>query len=310
MRRNGAGNVSPVTLLALGLLAAAPHAVAVDLSGLDRQSYQELDAVSLERAIVVRLVQEGFAVVAASAAPHIRVAVTRRGRTVTLAAAGASAQVELEPRRLREFHLEAAQKAVEVARAAEARLPPVDAPPPAATPEPPPPALSPPAEALAPRRWQVLAAGGAAFRAPGVDARLALAARLAAAERVGVHLELGLSPVPGTPLSAYDGSLLLGAGLLLTPGLFRLEAGLSIGATLHVFTLARDGAVEPDGSRVDFLARPFLRGTFNPVSGLLIWLQLGGGLSSRSREHRLVGVPVYSRGALWVDAVLGLGWET
>ena len=299
-----------MTLLVLGLLAAAPHAVAVDLSGLDRQSYQELDAVSLERAIVVRLVQEGFAVVAVAAAPDIRVAVTRRGRSLLLTAGSASAQVDVEPRRLREFHLEAAQKAAEVARAAEALLPsPVEPrpPEPVAKPEPAPPPVAPPPALPA---WQVLAAGGAVFRAPGVDARIALAARFAATRRVGVHLELGLSPVPGAPLSAYDGSLLLGAGLQLTPGIFRLEVGLSLGAMLHVFSLAREGAVEPLGSRVDFLARPFLRGTFNPVSGLLIWLQLGGGLSSRAREHRLSGVPVYSRGALWVDAVIGLGWET
>lgn len=79
---------------------------------------------------------------------------------------------------------------------------------------------------------------------------------------------------------------------------------------LHVFTVPREGAVEQYGSRLDFLARPFLRGTLNPAGGLLVWLQLGAGLCSRAREHRLLGVPVYARGALWVDAVLGIGWET
>jgi hypothetical protein len=41
-----------------------------------------------------------------------------------------------------------------------------------------------------------------------------------------------------------------------------------------------------------------------------VWLQVGAGLSSRAREHRLQGQLLYSRGALWLDVQLGLGWET
>ncbi len=298
-----------MTLLALGLLAATPHSVAVDLSALDRQSYQELDAVSLERGVVVRLVQEGFAVVGPAAAPDVRITVSRRGRGVVLGAAGLTAQVELEPRRLREFHLEVSQKAVELARAAAATLP-EPAPAPAAAVAPPSAEPAPPLPPLAPPSWNVLAAAGALFRAPGTDLRVALAARWAATERLGVHVELGLSPVPGARLSAYDGTLAVGPGLQLVTGGFRLELGLSLGAMLHVFTVPVDGVVEPLGSRVDFLARPFLRGTLNPVGGLLVWLQLGAGLTSRAREHRLSGVPVYARGALWLDGVIGVGWET
>src|SRR5690242_6044532 len=101
-----------------------------------------------------------------------------------------------------------------------------------------------------------------------------------------------------------------GLGVELTHGVFRLELGLGLGTMLHVFTLNVDGAPEPLGSRADFVGRTFLRAVFNPFSSLLVWLQVGDGLSSRPREHRLLGAVLYSRGALWVDAIVGLGWET
>ncbi len=296
-------------LLGLFALAASPHTVAVDLSALDRKSYLELDAVTLERGVVIRLVQEGFAVVTPNASPEIRLRITREGRSVSLVAGERSAVVELDPKHLREFHLEVAQKAVELTRAAATALPePPQTPPPEKPAAPVEPAVtSSPAPEPPPRPlWNVLAAGGILLRAPGLDPFVALATRLAATPVVGVHLEVALAPVVGGPLSAYDANLLVGAGLQLTQGVFRLELGLSLGAHLHVFTVDVLGAEERLGSRVDFVGRPFVRGTLNPVGGLLVWLQVGAGLSSRAREHRLQGQLLYSRGALWVDVQLGL----
>jgi hypothetical protein len=288
------------------LLCGTPHSVAVDLSALDRQSYGELDAVALERAMVVRLVQEGFAVVAPSADPQIRIRVTRKGRTVQLAAGQLTAQVEVELRRLREFHLEAAQKAAELARAASTALPPE---PDLVTP--PPPAVAAVAPAPPPEpKWNVLAAGGILLRAPGLDARAVLAARYALSKNVGAHLELGLSPIVSPALAVFDGALSIGAGLqLISAQVFRLEAGLSLGILLHNYSVPLAAAEDRFGTRADFLARPFLRAVLNPVSGLLIWLQAGAGLSSRAREHRVITETVYARGALWVDVLAGLGWE-
>src|SRR5262249_25290824 len=63
-----------VALLAIGSpCAASAHedfTVALDFSSIDEQTYRSLDVLSLERELVVRLVQEGFAVVAASARPR------------------------------------------------------------------------------------------------------------------------------------------------------------------------------------------------------------------------------------------------
>jgi hypothetical protein len=300
------------------LLAAAPHSVAVDFSGLDRRSYQELDAVSLERALVVRLVQEGFAVVAAGASPEVRLRLTREGHVAQLSAGEETVRIDIDLKRLREFHLEVAQKAVELARRAAAVLdakkpepPPVEPPKPEPEPAPktePPP--SPPPALSQPPKWNVLAAGGVLFRGPGLDPRVTLAARYAVSPRVGLHLEAGLSPIPGAALSVYDGALSLGAGIaLLNLALIRVELGLSLGAALHTYSVPDPQAVDRFGTRIDFLGRPFLRVVLNPVAGLLLWLQAGGGLTSRAREHRLLTEVLYSRGALWVDAQAGLGWE-
>lgn len=299
------------------MLAAAPHTVAVDLSALDRASYQELDAVALEKGLVVRLVQEGFAVVAPSAAPEIVLHLTRAGRSIELRSGDELARVAIDLKHLREMHLELAQKAADLARHAAQKLdatpppppPKVEPPPPPEpAPAPPPPAPLPPPTPLP--RWNVLAAGGVLFRAPGLDPRVTLATRFGATERLGLHLEVALSPIPGAPLSVYDGAALVGIGLELLPrSIFRAELGLSVGAALHTYSLDTVSAAERFGSRVDFVARPFLRLAVNPVSGLLIWAQAGGGLATTAREHRLLGQLLYARGAPWVDAQAGLGWE-
>jgi hypothetical protein len=148
------------------------------------------------------------------------------------------------------------------------------------------------------------------LRPPGVDARVAGGGRFALGRTLGLHLELGLAFASGPSFTAYDGWLLPGAGLQLTEGLFRLEVGVSLGALLHTFDFGVVGAAERQGARLDFLGRPFVRATVNPVGGLLLWVQVGAGLSSRAREHRLLGEVLYVRGALWLDVAAGLGWET
>jgi hypothetical protein len=303
-----------LNLLAWLLLAATPHTVGVDLSALDRASYEELDAVALEKALVVRFVQEGFAVLAPAASPDVVVHLARTGRRVELRVGNEVARVTLDPKHLREMHLELAQKAAELARHAAEKLDAIPPPPPKVEPppEPPKPVEPPPPPPPAPPapRWNVLAAGGLLFRAPGLDPRVTLAGRFAATERVGIHLELGLSPIPAAPLSIYDGAALVGIGLaIVSRPVFRVELGLSAGGALHTYSLDTVSAADRFGSRVDFVARPFLRFAANPVAGLLIWAQAGGGLSTTAREHRLLGQVLYTRGALWVDAQAGLGWE-
>jgi hypothetical protein len=296
------GALTCAWLPAVCVLAAAPHSVAVDLSALDRQTYAEIEAVTMERMVVLRLVQEGFAVVAPNGDAKIVIRFSRRDRVLELSASGASAEVKLDMRRIRELHLEVAQKTSDLARAASQRLlpePDTTPPPQALPPETPAPPSQP--------QWTVLVGGGVLMRAPGVDWRGVVAIQWNPA-RVGLHLELGLAPAPG-PLTAYDGSMLAGAGLRLLSSPLRLDIGLSLGAILHTYSVEVLGSDDHFGARVDFLVRPFLRAAFNPVSGLLLWAQVGGGLASRAREHRLQGTVLYARGALWFEPTLGLGWE-
>src|SRR5262245_5836883 len=53
--------------------------VAVDVSPLETRSFRELDALGLEKVVMVRLVQDGFAVVAPSTDAEVQVRLRRQG---------------------------------------------------------------------------------------------------------------------------------------------------------------------------------------------------------------------------------------
>jgi len=78
-----------LALVISSLAVAAPTSVALDLSTLDQTAFEALDGVALEKTATVRLVQEGFAVVATTAAPQVLVSVSvrqapRSVRTISL----------------------------------------------------------------------------------------------------------------------------------------------------------------------------------------------------------------------------------
>lgn len=120
-------NFSPyhVLLEALVLAAAAPGpevpsptvVVAVDFSGLDLETFSTIDGTTLEQLLVIRLTQEGFAVVSVERNPAI---VVRLGSTeanaelvVESSTARLSARVEATAN-ISEFHLEIAQRTTEL----------------------------------------------------------------------------------------------------------------------------------------------------------------------------------------------------
>src|SRR5258706_5833226 len=80
-----------LSLALLALAGASARAqptttVAVDVRGLDERTYQKIDAVALEKQLVLRLVQEGFAVVSAAAKPVIVVRLVDAPRGLALVA--------------------------------------------------------------------------------------------------------------------------------------------------------------------------------------------------------------------------------
>jgi hypothetical protein len=109
---------------------AGPNAgaatVSVDVTTLDDAAFQRLDGAALEKQIVVRLVQDGFAVVATSWQPAVVLTVHSLGQSVLLQAYGPAGlhrrevAAEVGGRRVpsAELRLELAQKAAELVRAA------------------------------------------------------------------------------------------------------------------------------------------------------------------------------------------------
>jgi len=87
----------------IGLLAAArawaegPRpTVAVDFAALDEAAYRRLDALTLEQRVVLRLAQEGFAVVAPKGDPEILIRLrVLADRVVTEDAAAPAPRIEL-----------------------------------------------------------------------------------------------------------------------------------------------------------------------------------------------------------------------
>lgn len=90
--------------------------MALDLTTLDPGTYDQIAGLSLEKQVVLRLVQEGFAVVAASEQPAILITVRRTPRGLLIEARGPgeskSREVEHAGERHGELHLEIAHKVV------------------------------------------------------------------------------------------------------------------------------------------------------------------------------------------------------
>lgn len=95
--------------------------MALDLTGLNDRQYAELDGLGLEKHLVLRRIQEGFAVVARLAQPDFVIRVEVRQNAVTLRATRADhtevRDVEWDrSTKLDWVHLELSQKVVELAR--------------------------------------------------------------------------------------------------------------------------------------------------------------------------------------------------
>src|SRR5262245_46553680 len=113
-----------VALLLLGAPARGDDrpTVAVDLTQLDAHTYTQLDGLALEKRIVMRLVQEEFAVVTAVAQPDVLVVIRLEGTSLVLEARGpASAErrlvLALGPAATPELHLEITHRILGLVRA-------------------------------------------------------------------------------------------------------------------------------------------------------------------------------------------------
>jgi len=117
--------VIAILCVAFGTAQAAPS-VAVDLSRLDSEA--PADAAALEQALVMRLLQEGFAIDPLTAQPTIVVAVAGGDHELVLSARSAnferSRTIDTSGSSGAQLQLELVQKAVELARLAREAAPP------------------------------------------------------------------------------------------------------------------------------------------------------------------------------------------
>jgi hypothetical protein len=249
-------------LVAIVLAAGEAHAtdstVALDLSTLDGPGYQKLEGLKLEQKVVLRLVHEGFTVVAASRSPDVLIIIERHGeglRIISHTGEGDIARdVQLTDDALEELHLEIAQKVVQIARATKvdkAQLP---------EPAPQPPALLPvrPPNLPAPKivvveDWrEPFVEAGVLVRGGNVDPQFSVGARFGRENALGVTMRVGFTPSWGDQIRVEEYTILGGLTYRTTlSSQFELEFGARGGILIHHYEIDRASSANPDGVRVD-----------------------------------------------------------
>ncbi|HEY3447866.1 MAG TPA: hypothetical protein VGK67_16035 [Myxococcales bacterium] len=270
--------------------ASAPQvtSVALDLTALDEETYRKVGALALEKQVVLRLVQESFAVVAPSAKPDVKLAVeataTGLKLTATSTVGADRREIALGSEPLQELHLEVSQKLVELARA---MAPPPVLPEP--VPEPPAETQDPAPRPGTPPRWwsvDVSLGGGAVFRKGGNDPEARLSLRWGG--RLGVVLTGGWTPTLSSELRVLEWTLL--AGPSWRQPLHEsvdVEVGLLGGVLLHHYTVWNEYSADESGDRQDWaMALPVML-SWRPNSVLSASLRVAGRVVGNHREHLL-----------------------
>jgi hypothetical protein len=276
-----------LALVISSLAGAAPTAVALDLSTLEAGAFEALDGVALEKTATVRLVQEGFAVVATTASPDVLVSlsVTQTPRAIVLTGtgpSGASARsIPWTGEALPELHLEVTQKLVELTRVV-ARVPE--------------PVVVPVEPVIAPRRWEVGAAGGVLVREGGVDG-LGLVT-LRRGDQLRLAVDLGLGGSSGTGIGVFEATLTGGLAYALRFDRWQLEAAVVVGGLLHAWTLSGSSA----GTRFSPLVSVPIQLSVGLTPALRLGLRVAPGWSG-AREHLNGDVVLWTRGPLRLEAL-------
>jgi hypothetical protein len=310
-----------LTLLASVLLAqGSPVSVSVDLHSLSEKDYRQLNGLSLERKITLRLVQEGFAVVAPdNPNAQIRVRALRTAYGLSLEASGPlnelQGTVRLEGVSLAEAHLEVVQKVAELIRAIELPAPVAPAPPAvvAEPPAPPTEPIAPVPAAPAPSRVFVELAlgGGASFRTDAVDPQLFFSGRLGFGES-GRGFALRLELLGSGSKSSDIGVLQLSGAFALGYrfGLgerFGVEPGAGVGFVVQTYQLSDPWAGQRSGTLISPAAWADVRAHLLLSDHLGLELRLGAGFSSPT-SHVDVGETLWRQGAIRGEAGLALTW--
>jgi hypothetical protein len=300
-----------ICVLCSSVARADRLSVALDFSGLDEKTYRELDALALEKSLVLRLVQEGYAVVGRDTGPDLVVRFSVTADSVVLEIG--SVERNTVPRRgvrSMELQLELAHKLVELVRVAEMQR--------AAQPTPTPPTVAParaptptlaPAPMVAVRRvhGELDVGLDALWRGGGVDPLVRIAGSLTLGRGLRLYLESGVAPSIDASIHIVEWQLQTGAGYR-----FRLrrylafELGALVGFLLHHYVVEGTG---DSGSRVDFLASLPLSLRFWPTEHLTLALRVAPGIANEARTHEVGDEILWTRSAWRVETGGSIAWR-
>lgn len=290
----------------------AARSVAISMATLDEDDFERLRALELERSLVVRLIQEGYAVVPPSAAAEVTVSFLVGDQALqivatTLAGQAREASVELgRGDSIEALHLEIVQKVIELVRIGasagehaatdpEGRLETDsgDAPAPRDR----------PARFRAPPR--LLAAGASAVYRGRLDPALAASAGFGGAGAARVVAATGLTRASEQGIGIHEWHLQAGAAVTVWTGArAELEAAVLAGFLLHHFTLGGRSGV-----RLDLLVSAPISLTWWSTPELGVRAVGALGLAGRAREHTQAGAVLWSRSAARFELGAGVVWR-
>ena len=305
--------------LACGRAGAAgnvPQSVGVDLSTLDDATYRDIDGLALEKAALLRLVQEGFPVVAVSASPVVLISLRRVPDGLLIEARGGSTTRSILPLprgSLAEFHLMVVQRIVALSRASLQPAPGGEAEP-AARPAPEPVVEDAPrvirSESLESRRGEVEvnAGAGVLWRGDARDLLVRAGFRYGLSRRIGASGGLSFTPSTESGISVRELQPEIGFDYrLLDRRPLHFDAGIVVGLVLQHYRLEDPDAEDRERVLVDAVARaPLMLSYSGRHLGVGVWV--APGVASRGHEHTANGEVLWYRSAVRVESGMAVLW--
>lgn len=294
-----------------------PPTVGVDFSTLDATTYRDIDGLALEKATVLRLVQEGFPVVGVAVSPVILISLRRVPDGLLIEARGRStvrSVLPLPKSSLAEFHLTVVQGIVASARASVQPAIPADtghhlADAAKERVEPPEDAVRSTERVTQRGEVEIDVGGGALWRGDTPDLLARVGVRYALTTRIGGRGALAFTPSTEPGIDVLEWQPEIGVDYrLLDAAPLRVDAGIAFGLALQHFRLADPAAADREGVFVDAVARLPLTFSFSGRRfGLAAWV--APGVASRQHRHVVNSEVLWDRGAGRVDSGVAVLWR-
>ena len=308
--------VALVTFLVLGRgEARAEDARALPTAGVDLEAMSDvcfklMDGLALENRIVVRLIQDGYAVVSKSSDPEVllQLSCKRKALRITEARTGQSQTLSPASLSLPQFHLLAGQAAVQLASASRPR----QAPAPVAVPAPRPTLEPTPEPAPGPEAasaWRIAAGLGVLSRGVAADPRFTVdVSRQVGRLRPLLSVAYLPSRSTGIRVTELDGLL----GVRHSFPLWReLTLGLRgcAGVRLHTFRIRETGVHPGHGAVTSGLVELGMMPTWKIAAHFRLGLDVSGSASASEIRHALDDEPIWTRSRWGTGAMLRLEWS-